>query len=132
MWLDDLKTIIVAAGIPAASVMLTSQAVPSKGDGPFLSIIGTGGPAGERTQNLAGLAYNRPTAQIMSRAIDITAALDQLKTAFDACDVVLNQSINSVWYLEIRPLQSDFVDLGPDELGRARVAFNVLGFKRPS
>lgn len=130
-WLEDLKSLGVAAGVPAASIFLSSAAVIPAG-GPWTSILETGGTTADRIQNAAGDGYQRPTAQLLTRAVGYAAARAQLMLFYNAITVVKNQTINGVWYVEIRPLQTGFIDLPPEEgTGRARVAFNVLGFKRP-
>lgn len=129
-WLEDLKSLGVAAGVPTASVFLSSKAVIPTGPGPYTSIISTGGTGADRTQNAAGDGYRRPSAQILSRASTYPLAVAQLQLFYDAITAVQNQLINGVWYVDIRPLQTEFIDLDPDNLGRARVAFNVLGNKR--
>lgn len=130
-WLDDLKSIAVAAGIPTGSVFRGANAVIPTGVGPYLSLISTGGSGFDRRQN-PNADYLRPSAQIMSRASTYDAAFAQLKTFFDAVNNVENETVNGVWYVSIRPLQSDFIDLNPEEgTGRARLAFNVLGDRRP-
>lgn len=130
-WLDDLKTLSVAGGVSAGSILLSSYAKIPAGDGPFLSIIETGGTAPDRTQGVAGNAYENPGAQFLARGASYTAARAMLVLAYNAVTGVQNQTVNGVWYVSIRPLQSQFIDLLSDEVGRARVAFNVLGNKRP-
>lgn len=130
-WLDDLKAVMVAAGLPTGSIFLSSAAVIPVGAGPYISIVDTGGTAPDRTQNTAGDAYENPAAQIMARATSYVAAQTMLSTAYAALVVVQNTTINGVWYSSIRPLQSRFIDLGLEsQTGRARLAFNVLGNKR--
>jgi hypothetical protein len=130
-WLDDLKVVIVAAGVPAASIYLSSSAAIPTSGGPYLSIIETGGRPSDRTHNAAGDAYHRPGAQLIARGPQYQQARNMLKTAYNACTVINNQQVNGTWYLAIRPLQN-LNDLSPDSNGRARIAFNVLGYKRPS
>lgn len=130
-WMDDLKTLIVAAGAPAANVFKSSQAkIPPTG-GPYISIIETGGTNPDRTQNVDGDAYENPSAMILARGTDYEAARTLLSTIYTFVGKVQNQTVNGTWYVSIRPMQSQFTDLLPDEIGRARVAFNVLGNKRP-
>lgn len=131
-WLDDLKTIGVAAGIPTASIFKSANAQIPAGAGPFTSLISTGGTGPERTQDKTGDAYRRPSAQIMARGDSYVDTVAQLQLFYNAITLVQNQLINGTWYVDIRPLQSDFIDLNPEEgTGRARVAFNVLGDRRP-
>lgn len=131
MWLTDLQSIVVAAGLPTGSVFLSSRAGIPTGDGPYLSIVETGGTSADRTHNRDDDGYERPGAQITARALTYISARTMLQTAYDAVMAIENENVNGTWYVEIRPIQK-FIDLLPDESGRARVAFNVLGFKRPS
>lgn len=130
-FLDDIKSLIVAAGVPAASVLLSSKAVLPTTGGPYLSIIETGGSEPLRTHNATIDAYQYPSAQLLARGTDYKLTRAMLQTAYNGVAGVQNQTVNGVWYASIRPRQG-LTDLSLDEAGRARVAFNVLAIKRPS
>lgn len=129
-WPDDIKSVLVGAGIPASKILRTTSAeIPTSG-GPFLHIIESGGMSPIRTQNVEGDAYQVPGAQILARGATADIARALLVVAYNALNLIKNQEINGKWYVEIRP-NASFIDLSEDENGRARVAFNVLGWKRP-
>lgn len=98
---------------------------------PILTIIETGGLAPVYIQNSARPAYQQPAAQIVGRAGSYNTARLTAVAAYNAVLDIENELVNGVKYLYIRPLQEPF-DLGPDDAGRARVAFNVLGYKARS
>jgi len=132
-WTDDIGAYLVAEGVGvlATNIYISSKAPIPPGDGPFLSIIETGGSGPDRTQNsVLQNAYENPSAQILVRGKSYVAARAKLRLAYNAFVKVRNQTINGTWYLWMRP-QQEFIDLGLDETGRARVAFNVFACKRP-
>lgn len=122
-----------AAGVAASSddVFLTEKDEVPLGPGPWLSMRETGGTGAERRQGTAGAAYKRPAAQILATAESYQAARALADAAYDACDLVKNEELDGVYYVDCRPLQEPF-GLGLDGNQRARVAFNVIGDKRPS
>lgn len=130
MWVDDLGTVLVNAGVGTLGTNIfagTAATIPT-GAGPYLSIIETPGLAPELVQNAD--SYRHPSVQILVRAKSPSAANTMARAAYNALRVIQNQTIGSTWYLSIRPRQEPF-DLGVDDNGRARVAFNVLGHNRP-
>ena len=139
---DDLITLLTAAGIGTAGATLfaTSKAVIPTGAGPYLSIRETGGSGPEFTHNEAMPAMYKPAAQLVARAGDdfdrvivgaYAAAEDMARRAYDALVVVGNVTVGTTYYLSLTPMQEPF-DLGPDNIGRAQVAFNVMAVRRPS
>jgi hypothetical protein len=132
-WGNDLVTILVNAGygVYNTNIGLTSKwSIPS-GNGPYTSIIETGGTGAVRTQNSAPqAAYRRPGASITIRAISPTIAKAKAELAYVLFAGVKNTYVNGVWYVEIVPLQEPF-DMQTDDVGRQLYTFNVLGFKRP-
>lgn len=140
---DELLYIMSGDGVgtPTVNMFSTSAKFMPKGPGPFLSVISTGGSTPEYTHNkVLTPAYLFPGAQIVCRADDYNDAEEMLLNAMKSLTKIRNQYIGSgifsptgVWYRRIRLLQSEPIDLG---LGgddkRVRVAFNVLGDKRPS
>lgn len=97
-----------------------------------LQLIATGGSSPDRTHNsVIRPAYLRPTAQFTARADSYSLCELMARAAFDSVVSVRNEFINSTWYQEITPLQSEFIDLGVDEKKQNRLVFNVIGNKRP-
>lgn len=128
-FLDDLAVRLVAQGVhlnPAATILNGSKAnIPAAGSGVIISLIETGGSGPTRVHNKAGANTKRPSAQIVTRGDSYQAARDKAEQAYAALDGVFNATINSVSYLSIVALQEP-TDIGSDDVGRPRVAFNVL------
>ena len=76
------------------NMFATSASSIPKGDGPYLSIIETGGPGGVRIQNQIPPAYMRPGAQIVARAKDPAAARTMAFAAYSALAAVSNREVN--------------------------------------
>lgn len=92
---EEVMSILVAAGVGVFGTNMfgaTKSEIPN-GDGPFLSVISTGGPAGIRTQNVAGVAYEQATAQVAVCAGDAVAARGMAWAAFNAIAPVVNQAV---------------------------------------
>jgi hypothetical protein len=75
-------------------IFSTSGASIPEADGPYLSIIETGGPGGVRIQNQIPPAYMRPGAQIVARAKDPAAARTMAFEAYTALATVSNRVVN--------------------------------------
>lgn len=102
------------------------------GDGPFVSIIRTGGLGAEATHNSPDApAYERPTAQIVSRAVAYDVAENMAYQVYDLLWPVQDQVINGT-YWRVLNVRSEPFDLPPDEKGLARLAFNIDCVKRVS
>lgn len=132
-WLDELAQRMEDTGVAAdkTDVFLGEKDEIPDGPGPYLSIRDTGGTGPERRQNQQSVAYQRPSAQLVATALDYQDAEALIRAAYDACDTVHDEVIGTTYYLSIRPLQEPF-GMPLDGNKRARVAFNVLGDKRPS
>jgi hypothetical protein len=137
-WIEDCATVLEQAGVASRfsvprTIFIGSRVnIVVSGEEAILSLVETGGIAPERTQNLTTLpAYEHPAAQVVARANKYAVARDLASKAYYALGAVRNTFINSGWYRDIKPLQEP-LDLGLDYEGRARVAFNVMGAKRPS
>jgi hypothetical protein len=103
-----------------------------EGDGPFVSLIRTGGLGAEGTQNLTDVpSYERPSAQIIARATDYDVAESMANRLSEALYPVMNQFVNGTWW-RVLNVRSETFDLPPDEKGRPRVAFNIDCVKRTS
>jgi L-asparaginase/Glu-tRNA(Gln) amidotransferase subunit D len=129
---EDLIVQLVAEAVGTAAVNLhiSSKSASPKTDAPNLFILETGGTSSLRTQDKQGDAYENPSAQILVRGKEYAVVRAMLSAAYDALVKVRNTTLNGTWYVEIRGLQK-FIDLGLDENGHVRVAFNVLATKRP-
>lgn len=132
-FLEEMAWLMEAAGVAASSddVFLTEKDEVPLGPGPWLSVRETGGTGAERRQEQDGAAYQRPAGQFLATAEDYQAARALAAAAYDACDAVENEELDGTYYVDCRPLQEPF-GLGLDGNRRARVAFNVIGDKRPS
>jgi len=133
--ITDLATILTGANVAVlgTSLFLGLTAVIPAGDGPFLSVVMTGGSGPEGTHNAVGLpAYQRPTAQIIARGASTPAAEALAIAAYTALWAVRNQFVNGVWWRQILPLQEPSEALGEDADGRAQWSFNVAIEKRPN
>ena len=77
---------------------MSKSQVPA-GDGPFVSIIATGGPLPERTHNAdrdSGLpAYRRLTVQVVARAKNSLTARAKAHLCFDALFAIKNTTITA-------------------------------------
>jgi hypothetical protein len=130
---EDLVTLLAGVGTLGTSVFVSTKAVlPTDKTTAFLLLTATGGTSPIRTQNSVDApAYVRPHAQIMAHAPTYQEAFTLATAAYNALVGVRNRLVGTVWYREINPIQEPF-DLGLDATGRACVAFNVAGIKRPS
>ncbi len=131
---DDLVVRLVAQGVGVygTNIFISTKAVIPAGDGPFLSIVVTGGTSPLRTHNsVAAPAYQRPSAQLTARASTYAAAMVMARAAYDALVGVRNITINGVYYRELNPTQEPF-DNGMDSAKRSCASFNVEAVKRPT
>jgi hypothetical protein len=99
----------------------------------FITLIRTGGLGDEGTHNLSRttIAYERPSVQVVVRAMKPQDAED---VAFELYSDLLNfydQKINGTWWRSCGPKQEPF-ELPVDEKGRARFNFNLQIVKRLS
>jgi Bacteriophage minor capsid protein len=131
-WEEDIETLIVAGGIAAGDIFISTKATIPDGDGPYIAITATGGTGNIRTQNSVAVpAYQRPSAQLRVHATSYVAARTMAKLAYNAVCGVRNRTVNSVWYREIF-VENEPFDMGLDDNQRSRVAFNISAVKRPS
>lgn len=97
-FLLELVAVLVAAGVGVygTNIFISSKAVIPPGNGPYLSIVATGGLEGIRTQNVtSGPTYERPSAQITVRAQSAAAAEAMARAAYAALVGVRNQSVTT-------------------------------------
>lgn len=139
MWIFSGDGVGIPGGPWGGNMFGSSFKSIPDGDGPYLSIIETGGTNPEFTHNETIVpAYQHPGAQVVVRAGSYPVAYAMAKAAYFSAVKVRNEFIGSgvvsatgTWYRKIRPLQEPF-DIGLDTKGRARCAFNLLGDKRPT
>lgn len=120
--LDEIAARLVGEGIGAidSKIFLSSRAKLPAGDGPFLTVIETGGTAPARTQN--NTATERPSVQLKAYGVSYHAARALLKAAFNALGGVNglhNITLSGIQYVSIKP-RTGFADTGLDATG-ARV-----------
>jgi hypothetical protein len=134
-FLDEVVARLEAQGVGSfgTTIFKGSKAIIPTGVGPYLLISETGGLAPSPTQN--NTATERPTAQLLSRAATMPAAMTQLKAAYDAlggANGLHNIVLSGTFYLYLRPRQS-LTDMGTESgTGRVQIVFNIEAEKQPS
>ena len=133
-FLDEIKDHLVAQGVGVygSSIFLGSKALIPLGDGPYLSLVETGGTGAVRSHN--GTPVTRPSAQVLCRAKAINVARAKLKEAFDAlggAQGLHNVTLGTTFYQSLVPRQEP-TDIGLDVQARPMVVFNVDAEKEPS
>jgi hypothetical protein len=133
MFLDEIRDRLVAQGVGTygSNIFNGSHAVIPKGDGPYISLIETGGTAPTRIHNVPGAHTQRPTAQVLVRASSYIVARAKAKAAYAALDGVFNTTISGVFYQKITARQEP-TDIGLDEKNRVMIAFNIEAEKQYS
>ena len=128
MFVEDIVTILNTAGqgVAGVSIFWGTKSEPT-GDGPFITIIETGGTGPKRVHNAA--PYRRPSAQIVVRAKGQDVARAKADAVWNALDQKRNLTVNGNWYVSIDTKQEPF-DMGLDGAGRIRFAFNIECVKR--
>lgn len=131
-FLDDIAAKLVADGIGVIGTTLftSSKAVIPIGDGPYITLMETGGVAPTRVQNRTSAATVRPSVQVVARAKSYQVARAKAKAAYDSLDGLFNTTLNGTWYVKITARQEP-TDTGLDEAGRPRVTFNLDAEKAP-
>lgn len=132
-FLNEIAARLVGAGVGVigTNIFMSSHAVIPSGDGPYLTIIESGGSGPTRTQNQSSASTQRPTAQVMVRAANSPTGRAMLKAAYDALDGIFNTTLSGTYYLSVMARQEP-TDIGQDDAGRAMVAFNILAEKQAS
>lgn len=134
-FLNELMSLPVSLGIGVIgkTIFLNSRSIlPDDMTNAIITVIEYGGMSALRVHN--GKAIARPSANVMARHDSYPVARAKLQEVFDSLggdDGLHNIFINGVFYVSIVPRQS-FIDVGTDDKGRARVAFNVDVEKEPS
>jgi len=132
-FLDEIAARIVSegAGTLGQDLFLSTKANIPSGDGPYTSLIETGGATSRRTRLRP---TQRPSAQIMVRASTYPAARAQavaVQAALGGDEGLYNIDLSGTFYQSIVPAQQ-ISDFGLDDLNRARVVFNINVEKNPS
>lgn len=134
MVLSDLAARLVAQGVGSLNVniFISSKAIIPAGAGPYLTLADTGGSGPTRIQNQASAATQRPTAQILVRALSYSAAMVMARAAYVALDGVFNTTLSGTFYLSLTARQEP-TDTGvPDGAGRVLIVFNIDAEMIPS
>lgn len=94
---EEIVGLLVAASVGVFNTDIfasSSKDLPDDGDGPFLTVVATGGTSPERTQNsIATPAYPRPSAQIAVHAGTYRAARTMAFAAYLALAGIRNQTV---------------------------------------
>lgn len=136
--LPDFIVLLQATSFSTALVYGTNlfkgpKAKIPDGDGPYVSLIRTGGVDPEGTHNSVDKpAYERPGMQVLVRAANYDDAETLALELFQFLWPLQNLFINGTWYREVNLHGSEPFDLPPDEKGRPRLAFNLDAVKRMS
>jgi hypothetical protein len=93
-------------------------------DGPYISLIETGGSGPTRIHNVGTANTQRPTVQVVVRAKSYLTARTKAKAAYLALDGVFNTDISGVRYHSITARQEP-TDIGLDDKGRPMIVFNL-------
>lgn len=131
---EDLISLMSGAGFGTYGTTLFkgAKAVIPAGAGPFVSFTETGGGPPEGTHNCIDVpAYVKPSAQIVVRAESYDVAKARAVELYALLYPVRNRLVNGTYWHSVSILQEPF-DLGLDDVGRPRVAFNINVVKRYS
>jgi hypothetical protein len=131
-FLDEIaaKLVTASVGTVGSNIFLGSKAIIPVGNGPYLSLVETGGSAPTRIQNVATAHTQRPTAQVSVRAKSYQAARTMLQ-AYVALVGTFNTTLSGTFYQSITARQEP-TDVGLDDAGRAMIVFNIEVEKQPS
>ncbi len=137
-FLDEIAARLVAQGVGTigANIFLGSKAVIPPGNGPYLTLIETGGTAPTRVQNKTSVNTQRPTAQVAVRArrddgTGYNVARTMLKAAYDALDGIFNTTLSGTFYQRI-VVRQEPTGIGLDANARPVIVFNIEAEKNPS
>lgn len=130
----EIKDHLVAQGVGAynTNIFISSKAAIPTGAGPYLVLTDTGGSGAARTQTSAA---ERPSTQISVRAtssVDARVMMAAAYAALGGADGLHNVTLGGIFYLSITCRQSNPVDIGSDDAGRAMFSMNFDAEKAPS
>lgn len=140
-----IKLLVDNGVVAAGSVFQSTHAKIPAGDAATITLIEYGGPAPlVMHRSDSNPAYEFPTAQVFARggshaqvrALAQAAYLRLSRDPSTSATSILqrpwrNVTINGVYYVWISPRQQPF-DMGPDDVGRLKIGFNLAAMKRPS
>lgn len=132
---DDVAARIVSQslGVLGTSLFVNSKAKLQDGDGPFITVTGSGGGPTVEVHTRVGNPYTQPSCQVRVRAKSAPVAKAKARAILAAFVGVRNLQIGaSSFYLWIRPAQSEPFDFGAEEVGMANFGFNLNAFKANS
>ena len=95
-FLEEIIGRLVAqnVGVFNTNIFASSGKDLPEGEGPFLTVVATGGTSPERTQNdVAVPAYPRPSAQLAVHGTDFKESWDMSYAAYNALAGIRNQSL---------------------------------------
>jgi len=94
-FIEELVKVLEDAdvGTFGKNIFASSLIAHPTGDGPFLTLVETGGAGGIRTQNSAAPSGERATASVTTRAKTYKVARSMARAAYDAFSVVRNQTV---------------------------------------
>ena len=130
----EIATRLVAQGVGTlgTTIFIGSKANIPPGDGPFLSLIETGGTGPARTQN--NTATQRPSMQIVVRGKSAVATRTMSRLAWHELG-----NVNGLWGIKLTDVmyvsitaRQEPTDIGLDALGRIMFSFNIDAEKQPS
>lgn len=137
MVLDDLAVLLQMEGLGTVGTNLFEGRIPQDAPGvpdALIALFAVPGLSPEHTHDIAGPAVEQAVVQVRVRGTatqgGYAAAWQKVTQAFLALDGVHNQTVNGVYYRQIRALQSPF-GLAEDESARPHLVFNVLCQKEP-
>jgi hypothetical protein len=133
-FLDEIAARLVSKGVGSinTSIFMSSRAKLPVGDGPYLTLVETGGGGSSKTQN--DTATEHSTAQLMAHAKSYPTARAMLVAAYNAlggANGLYNVTLNGVFYLSIKARQPP-TDTGLDPAGLPSITFNIEVEKEPS
>lgn len=134
MFIEEIANRLVSqgVGIVGTNIFLGTQAQIPTGNGPYISLIETGGTGGARTQN--DTALERPTLNILTRGKIPSAVRAMSRAAYAALGGpggLFNLSLGGTFYLSIIVRQEP-TDIGADDVGRGMFSFNIDAEKQRS
>jgi hypothetical protein len=135
MFIYEIRDRLVAQGVGTygTNIFIGAKAVIPTGEGPYLSLIDTGGSGSAKTQT--DTATERPSLQMVTRAATTAAARSMLIAAYLALggpNGLYNVTLGGVFYVSITARQSVPTDIGTDASGRAMLSMNFDAEKQPS
>lgn len=132
MQLTDLAIKLVADNVCVLGVnlLLDQKADLPQGDDAFAVLASTPGTTPDWVHNHAGPKYRKPGVQVRVRARKTTDAFALAEAIYLSLTAINNQVVNGVWYRSVKPLQEPSGAMGPDDIGRAQVSFNLICDKR--